>query len=294
MDEMATRHVRRFNRTVTQRIGALDDEYLALGRPLGASRVLWELGARAADVRSIRARLGLDSGYLSRLLRRLADEGLVAVEPDPRDRRVRTVRLTDAGRAARELLDRRSDELASSLLAPLSDAQRSRLVDAMGVVERLLTSGSVEIGIEDPAGEAARFCVGSYFAELEARFEGGFDPSAADRLTDLIGASGLLLVARLQSDPIGCGALKLRESEPAEIKRMWVAPVARGLGVGRRLLHELEEHARERGATIARLETNRALTEAIALYRSAGYVEVEPFNDEPYAHHWFAKRLDGA
>jgi ribosomal protein S18 acetylase RimI-like enzyme len=78
---------------------------------------------------------------------------------------------------------------------------------------------------------------------------------------------------------------------PFYLKRMWVAPQARGLGVGRRLLAELEDHARRRGAKVAYLETNKALREAIALYRSAGYVEVEPFNDEPYAHHWFAKRL---
>ena len=71
---------------------------------------------------------------------------------------------------------------------------------------------------------------------------------------------------------------------------MWVAPEPRGLGLGRRLLAELEARARH-GATAVRLETNRALTEAIALYRSAGYREVEPFNDEPYAHHWFEKPL---
>ena len=72
---------------------------------------------------------------------------------------------------------------------------------------------------------------------------------------------------------------------------MWIAPAARGLGVGRRLLGELERYAREAGATVIRLETNRALSEAIVLYRRAGYVEVDAFNDEPYAHHWFEKHL---
>ena len=72
---------------------------------------------------------------------------------------------------------------------------------------------------------------------------------------------------------------------------MWVAGSARGLGVGRRILTELERHARRRGATVVRLETNQQLTEAIQLYRSAGYTEVPAFNDEPYAHHWFEKRL---
>jgi DNA-binding MarR family transcriptional regulator/GNAT superfamily N-acetyltransferase len=286
-------HVRSFNRTVTQRIGALQDEYLARGRPLGASRVLWEIGDGATDVRALRARLDLDSGYLSRLLRLLEREQLVAVAPDASDRRVRSVELTAAGRAERELLDRRSDELARSLLAPLSDAHRARLVEAMGVVDRLLTAGLVQVGIESPTTPAARYCLESYFAELDARFEAGFDPGRSISANDaeLTEPAGLLLVAWLRGEPVGCGALKLHRRAPAELKRMWVAPAARGLGVGRRILHELEAHARDRGARRVRLETNRRLREATSLYRSAGYTEVAPFNDEPYAHHWFEKRL---
>jgi ribosomal protein S18 acetylase RimI-like enzyme len=101
----------------------------------------------------------------------------------------------------------------------------------------------------------------------------------------------VVLVARLRGEPVGCSALKLHSDRPAEIKRMWVAPGARGLGLGKRLLHELEQHARVRDATVVRLETNRVLTEAISLYRSAGYVEVDPFNDDLYDHHWFEKSL---
>jgi DNA-binding MarR family transcriptional regulator/N-acetylglutamate synthase-like GNAT family acetyltransferase len=255
--------------------------------------VLWEIGADGTDLRTLRARLDLDSGYLSRLVRSLEQDGLVAGQPGAGDKRVRTVRLTDAGRAERDLLDRRSDELASSLLVSLSDPQRRRLVEAMAVVERLLTAGLVSVDVEDPASTAARFCIESYFAELDTRFDAGFDPSqsiSADA-AELTEPAGLLLVARLRGEPIGCGALKLHGPEPAEIKRMWVAPSARGLGVGRRILSELEEHARRRGAGLVRLETNQTLREAGGLYRSAGYAEVEAFNDEPYAHHWFEKRL---
>jgi GNAT superfamily N-acetyltransferase len=214
------------------------------------------------------------------------------VEPGLHDRRVRTARLTAAGRAERALLDRRSDELASSLLAPLSEAQRARLVDAMGVVERLLTAGLVAVGIEDPASGAAQFCLRSYVAELDTRFDTGFDPtrSLSADAAELTEPAGLLLVARLRDEPVGCGALKLHGAW-AEVKRMWVAPGARGLGVGRRLLHELERHARERGVEVLRLETNRTLREAAGLYRSAGYAEVDAFNAEPYAHHWFEKRI---
>ena len=292
MDRAAVDSVRSFNRAVTQRLGVLEDEYLGRGRPLGASRVMWEIGEDGTDLRTLRTALDLDSGYLSRLVRSLESDGLITVEPDPSDKRVRTVRLTAAGRAERTVIDRRSDDLAWSFLAPLNDGQRTRLLDAMTQVERLLTAGLVEVAVEDPRTPAARACIDAYFAELDARVEGGFDPSITisadpDELTE---PRGLLLLARLRDEPVGCTALKLHGDEPAEIKRMWVAAHARGLGVGRRLLTEVEEHARRRGARVLRLETIRELTEATALYRSAGYREVAPFNDEPHADHWFEKR----
>ena len=102
--------VRRFNRTVTQRVGALSDEFLARDRPLGQARLLWEIGPDGCDVRRLRSRLDLDSGYLSRLLRSLEHDGLVTVEPSEADGRVRTVRLTRHGLAERAELDRRSDD----------------------------------------------------------------------------------------------------------------------------------------------------------------------------------------
>ena len=227
---------------------------------------------------------------ISRLVASLERERLVDTGPGSPDRRVRTVRLTAAGRAERDLLDRRSDALVRSLLDPLNESQRTRLAEAMGVVERLLTAGLVEVAVEDPASAAARFCLESYFAELDSRFDTGFDPgrSIPAGTGELTEPAGLLLVARLREEPVGCGAVKLRTGE---VKRMWVAPAARGLGVGRRILGELEQHARRRGLGLLRLETNATLREAAGLYRSAGYVEVDPFSDEPYAHHWFEKRL---
>jgi DNA-binding MarR family transcriptional regulator/GNAT superfamily N-acetyltransferase len=295
-DEDLTARVRSFNRTVTQRVGALSDHYLARARPLGASRVLWEIGPDGTDARALRARLDLDSGYLSRLLRGLQDEGLIQVVPAAGDHRVRTAVLTDAGRAERAELDRLSDDLAAALLAPLNDRQRDQLAAAMGTVERLLTAGLVTFAVTDPASPEARACMAAYFAELGERFDGGFDPGASLPATDadLAEPSGLLLLARLHGEPAGCGALKFHGTEPAELKRMWVANRARGLGLGRRLLAELENQARRHGVTVVRLETNQALTEAITLYRSAGYAEVSAFSDEQYAHHWFEKQLDGS
>lgn len=293
MDATTITQVRRFNRTVTQRVGALQDHFLGRDRPLGAARLLWEVDTEGVDVRTLRARLGLDSGYASRLLRSLETDGLVTVTPHESDRRVRIVRLTDAGRAERRALDEHSDHAAATLLDPLTPRQRDRLVAAMAEVERLLRLGTVEITETDPRHPDARHCLRSYFAELDARFEGGFDAAAAAVAaeTRFRRPAGMLLVARLDDEPVGCAGMLFVDDETCYVKRMWVAPSARGLGLARRLLGELEANAAARGATVVQLETHRVLTEAIALYRSAGYVEVPPFNDEPYAHHWFEKRV---
>jgi DNA-binding MarR family transcriptional regulator/GNAT superfamily N-acetyltransferase len=277
---------------VTQRVGALEDRYLARDRPLGEARLLWEIGVEGIDVRALRARLGLDAGYLSRLLRSLEDDHLVSIDSNERDRRVRTVRLTSAGIAERDLLDRRSDDLARSFLEPLSESRRERLVVAMAEVERLLTAALVEIDVFDPADRDAQFCLREYFSELDRRFESGFDPALYPAEPDeLRRPAGVFLVATLRAEPVGCGGVTLHHDGPAEIKRMWVAEQARGLGIARRILEELERRAKDAGSSVVRLDTNRALAEAIGLYRSAGYHEVEAFNDNPYAHHWFEKRL---
>ena len=287
--------VSKFNRAVTQRVGALDDEYLSRDRSLGLSRLLWEVEPDGSEVRALRSRLGLDSGYLSRQLRRLESEGLVTTDPESHDGRVRKVRLTEAGVAERAVLDRASDELAESMLDPLTDAQRARLVAAMTEVERLLLASQVRIEITDPRDPDARYCLRSYFEELGRRFETGFDPaqsiSASDREMTL--PNGLLLVARTQGSPIGCGALKLHfTTRIAEVKRMWVSPDVRGLGLGRRILERLADEAKVRGMQTLRLETNRTLEEARRLYETAGFVEVEAFNAERYAHHWFERNLE--
>ena len=163
--------VRRFNRTVTARVGALDDEFLARDRPLGQARLLWEIGPDGAGLRSLRARLDLDSGYLSRLLRTLEADGLVTVDSGGPDGRARTARLTSTGLAERAELDRRADGAAASILRPLSGSQRDRLVSAMAEVERLLVASAVEISVRDPADPAARACVRAYVEELGRRFD---------------------------------------------------------------------------------------------------------------------------
>src|SRR3954471_5908180 len=263
MVDAMVEQVRRFNRTVTQRVGALDDHFAGRDRPLGEARVLWEIGRDGSEVRALRARLGLDSGHASRLLRSLEADGLVRVGPSAADGRVRRAELTAAGREERDQLDRRSDDLAASFLTPLSASQRERLVAAMGDVERLLTAALVEIRPVDPAHPDAQACLARYFAELERRSGTPFDPAtgATAEPHEIRPPAGLMLVAYLREEPVGCGAVKHLAGGPTDIKRMWVAESARGLGLGRRLLGELEAAAVRAGAPVARLETNRSLTE---------------------------------
>jgi DNA-binding MarR family transcriptional regulator/GNAT superfamily N-acetyltransferase len=293
MADQAIADVRRFNRTVTERLGVLRDRFLGLGRPLGEARLVWEIGDGGCELRLLRTRLGLDSGYLSRSLRSLEDAGLISVAPSPKDGRTRVARLTAKGKRERTLLDRRSDELAASLLAPLNPKQQTRLVDAMRTVERLLTASLVEMRVVDPAHADAQRCLTAYFAELERRSHTKLDPAtlASAKPHEMRPPNGVMLVAYLRGEAIGCGAVKLHGRAPCEIKRMWVDDSARGLGLGRRLLAELEGAARDDGARVAHIETNHTLTEAIGLYRSSGYVEVPAFNEEPFADHWFEKQF---
>lgn len=293
MDTEQVKQVRLFSRQVTQRIGVLQDSYLSRGRPLGEARLLFEIGVDGRDVRDLRALLNLDSAYVSRLLRSLEAQGLVNVEQQAGDARVRRATLTVRGRIEFDSYDRLSDELAESLLSPLNPAQRSRLIAAMAEVRGLLAATPIEIAVVPPQEADARWCLDRYFEELAERFENGFDPHAGKSLSaaEMTPPNGFFLVARRDGQPIGCAALVRLDADTAEIKRMWTAPAARGQGVARRMLGELDEVARKAGYRKLCLDTNRALTEAHALYRRQGFVETARYNDNPYADYWFEKDL---
>jgi len=293
MDESQLKQIRRFNRLITRRVGALETDYLRRGRPLAEARLIFEIGADGVDLRTLRMRLGLDSGYLSRLMQSLKAQGLIAVARGGADGRRRRVSLTRKGNAERAAYDRLSDQLAASMLDALDEAEQGRLTAAMGEVERLIRAASVEVVVEAADSPNARRCLDAYFSELEERFEGGFDANNDDsaRAGDMAPPAGLFVVARLDGDTVGCGGLKRTDKTTGEIKRVWTAPSSRGLGVARRVIRTLEAAARGMGLRTLRLDTNRALTEAHALYRKEGFREIAAFNDNPYAHHWFEKRL---
>ncbi|MFC3499662.1 GNAT family N-acetyltransferase [Micromonospora krabiensis] len=279
--------IRDFNRFYTERLGLLTDQYLGLDRPLGPSRLLWEIDDRTT-VRELRDRLGLDSGYLSRLLRTLEKQGLVRVVPHPADGRARIAELTDTGRRERVVLDDRSRAGVAALLGELSPAQQDELVAAQQQVRRLLRLATVTITAVAADDPRARRCLRRYAAELAERFPEGYDEATLTRPEDL---DGTLLLACERDDPAGCGAWVRLTPGVAEIRHLWTDPTTRGLGLGRRLLEQLETDAAAHGVGTVRLGTHRSLAEAIALYRSSGYREVDAYSTSPYNQLCFEKHL---
>jgi DNA-binding MarR family transcriptional regulator/GNAT superfamily N-acetyltransferase len=294
MADEQTAVLRRFNRTYTQRIGALDESFLGTGRPLGPSRLLFEIGSgdgAGATVRELRDRLGLDSGYLSRLLRALETDDLVVVRPDQDDRRRRRVTLSRRGRTAWRRLDDRSEELAQALVAPLSERQRARLTEALATADRLVRAATVRLEETAPTDPRAVAAMAAYFAEIGERF--GFEPGDAWQhdAASMAAPDGFFVVATSDGEPVACGGVQRLPDGAAEVKRMWVHDDWRGAGLGARLLRQLEDLARARGHAVVRLDTNDTLVEAIAMYERAGYRSIERYNDNEWARCWFEKRL---
>ncbi|WP_409189085.1 GNAT family N-acetyltransferase [Bradyrhizobium sp. RDM4] len=283
--------VRRFNRAVTTAVGALDNSFLGRGRPLGAARVLNAIGHGRSDVAEIRDYLGLDSGLMSRLLRGLEDEGLIETAAQEDDARRRVVHLTRAGRREFNAYEALSNTQADGFLGRHS--QREALLAAMDLVASALTQDRIALDETDPRSDAARYCLGEYYAELGRRFKQGFDVSLSrdPDAKDMRRPRGTFVVAMSDTLPIGCVGLKGTDHGYAEIKRLWVAPAARGLRLGRRLMETAENAARELGIGLLRLDTNSALAEAGQLYRRSGWREIPRFNDDPYPDLFFEKRL---
>ena len=287
----AVSRFRRFARAVTREVGALDHSFLGRGRPLGAARVINAIGSGRRDVAGLRAYLGLDAGLMSRLLRSLEEEGLTRTTPDTDDARRRVAALTAAGAREFEAYEALSDARAASFLD--YPPNRDALLEAMDLIASALGRDVVAIEEADPLNDAARHCLTRYYAELDARFPGGFevsrsrDPDAAD----MVRPRGAFFVALSDGLPVGCVGLKGGGDSTAEIKRLWTDRSARGLGLARRLMAAAEDAARALAIHTLRLDTNRALPEAARFYRAAGWTEIERFNDDPYAQLFFEKSL---
>ena len=273
-------------------MGALDSSFLGRGRPLGAARTLWAIGEGGTDVAEIRETLRLDSGLMSRLLRSLEAEGLITTETSRDDRRRRIARLTPAGQAEKAEYDRLNDVLATGILTRAARDPEA-LLAAMDLVATILSRDRIAIAQADPEAPEARACLSAYFRLLTERIPGipaahvpQPDPDAGLFRAPL----GAFLVARTDGATLGCVSLKHVDGDIGEIKRLWVAPTARGLGLARRLMTEAEATARALGKTRLILDTNENLTEAIALYRADGWTPIAPYSTFP-ATHWFGKDL---
>jgi DNA-binding MarR family transcriptional regulator/GNAT superfamily N-acetyltransferase len=287
----AVERVRRFNRAVTSAVGALDASFLDRGRPLGSVRVINAIGQGRSDVAALREYLGVETSLMSRLLRGLEEEGLVETVPNIHDARRRVVRLTKEGKSEFRAYEALSNAQAKAILA--SHPRQEDLLAAMDLVASVLGRDRMTIEETDPRHAAARYCLDAYYTELSLRFEDGFEVALSRNpvAEQMIRPRGAFLVAISDDLPIGCVGLRGVGDKVAEIKRLWVAPSARCLGLSRRLMEGAENVARELSIKTLRLDTNRALHEAKQLYLKTGWKEIDRFNDDPYADNFFEKHL---
>lgn len=288
----AIARLRRFNRVVTREIGALETSYLGRGRPLSTARVLHLIKPDGTDVAVIRQTLRFDSGLLSRLLRSLEKEGLVLVRPDPADRRRRIAHLTAAGLAEWQVYDQLGHAKAKAVFDRAGSRQQA-LVDAMDLIATVMLQDDVDIRDADPDDPAALSCLSAYYQLLLERISDLRPEMLALPLPDAAryrSPDGAFLIAWSDDLPIGCVSLRPLEPGVGEVKRLWVHPLARGQGLGRRLMRAIEGRARDLGLTRLYLDTNTALTDAVALYRSDGWTDIAPYTSPP-ANLWMAKRL---
>ena len=152
----------------------------------------------------------------------------------------------------------------------------------------------VQFSIVDATSPIARWAMGEYLSELSERFPEGFDRESAidEAATNLNPPHGFFAVAGPVQSPSGCGGVHFLDSDSGEVKRMWVAPESRGQGLATSLLAFLEGEILQSGRTVALLDTNRVLTNAVALYERCGYQPTPRYNNNPYAHFWFRKELE--
>jgi len=284
--------LRRFNRVVTREIGALDTSYLGRGRPLGVARVLYLITANGTDVAELRRRLDLDTGLLSRILRGLEADGLVNVTTDPADRRRRIASLTPAGLAEWQVYESLGHAKAQEVFDRAGSRQQA-LIDAMDLIATVMLRNDTDIRDADPDDAAALYCTSAYYRLLLGtfdRFSPGDLPLPLPDAQRYRSPDGACLIAWSDDLPIGTVALRRLTPDTAEVKRLWVDPMARGQGLGRRLMRAIETRAREMGFTHAKLDSHTRLTDAIALYRSDGWTETAPYST-PHANIWMTKRL---
>jgi DNA-binding MarR family transcriptional regulator/N-acetylglutamate synthase-like GNAT family acetyltransferase len=290
--------VRRFNRLYTRRIGALGAGLLDSPFSLAEARLLYELAHRERPAAAELARdLGLDAGYLSRLLRGLERRRLISRERSKSDARQSLLSLTAAGRRTFATLDARSSAEVRAMLGKLSDAGQRRLVEAMGNVERLLGAAPepkvpylLRPHRPGDMGWVVHRHAALYAQEYgwDGRFEAMVAAIVAKFIDNFDPERERCWIAEREGGIVGSVFLVKKSPTVAQLRMLYVEPDARGLGIGKRLVDECERFAREKGYRKIVLWTNSILHAARHIYEAAGYRLVA---EEP--HHSFGQRLVG-
>ena len=294
--------VRAFNRFWTRQIGVLRAGLLDTSWSLTEARVLFELAQRpATDLADLRRTLDLDAGYLTRIVARLRAAGLLTADRSPSDGRRQVLRLTKRGRGEFRTLDERSSAAAAGMLAGLAEADRRRLVAAMGAIEGIL--GAEDAGdrgaprawvLREPAPGELGWIVQRNGALYAAEY--GWDQSYEALVARIVADFGQhhdparerAWIAEVDGEPAGCVLCVRRDDETAQLRLLLVDPAARGLGIGARLVDECVRFARAAGYRALALWTNDVLVSARRIYEAAGFTLVD---EEP--HHSFGHDLVG-
>jgi DNA-binding MarR family transcriptional regulator/GNAT superfamily N-acetyltransferase len=295
----AAASLRHFNRFYTAQIGAVDRDLLGSGRSLSEARVLFELAHNDELTASdFVEKLGIDAGYLSRMLSGFEKEGLLERRPSPKDRRVSLLALTKKGRAVFAALDRLSQDAAEALLQPLGEAQQKRLVGAMRDIEAILAGRETKtITLRDHRTGDMGWIVSrqallyeqeygwnnefeALAAEIAAQFIRNFDPEREK-----------CWIAERGGEIVGSVFLVRDTDKVAKLRLLYVEATARGTGLGSRLVEECIGFARAKGYARLDLWTNNPLTTARRIYERAGFrlVKGEPhhsFGHDLIGQHW--------
>jgi DNA-binding MarR family transcriptional regulator/GNAT superfamily N-acetyltransferase len=289
--------VRRFSRFYTNILGLLQEGLLETEFSLTEARVIFELASGPADAASLRRRLDIDPGYLSRLLARLGSAGLISRQRDPGDGRRQVIELTAKGQAAFGTLNDRSDRQVRDLLATLPEDAQRRLTGAMAAIEDIL-SGPAERTrpaaylLRSPGPGDLGWMVrahGELYAQeygWDATFEALVARIVADYADNHDPRREAAWIAEVDGEPVGCVLCVRKDDDTAQLRILLVDPAARGLGIGARLVSECLTFARRAGYQRIVLWTNDVLTAARHIYQAAGFRLTE---EEP--HHSFGRDL---
>jgi len=280
--------VRAFNRFYTRKLGVLDQHFMKSPFSLSEGRVLYELAHRDdLAAKEIGIELGLDPGYLSRLIQNFDETGLISRKPLPSDRRQYRLSLTAKGRQAFARLDRSSDDQVAAMLAALANGDRQRLVEAMAVIEHLLGASDVSPPraiLRDPRPGDMGWVVQSHGALYAGEY--GFDASfealvaeiSAKFLTSFDASRERCWIADIHGAPVGSVFLVKHSDDVAKLRLLLVDPAGRGQGLGQRLVGECIAFARACGYRKITLWTQSILLAARKIYQDAGFalVATEP------------------